>query len=130
MNHMNYMSIPALRNEKYQIVANSLYKTIDQMNTELQSGNPVHDIISLVCKEFNVSFFDMKSKSRKREIAQPRQIAMWLIKQKTTLGPTDTGRIFLKDHATSLHANKVINNLIDTNNYVGQQALQLLKQIK
>ena len=57
----------------------------------------------------------IKSKTRKREIVQARQIAMYFSKSFTKSSLATIGsQIGGKDHATVLHACKTVNNLIDT----------------
>ena len=57
----------------------------------------------------------MKSKTRKREIVQARQLAMFFCKQLTKNSLANIGiHCGNKDHATVLHACKTVNNLIDT----------------
>ena len=72
-------------------------------------------IQKVVCDYFNLPLELMKSKTRKREVVQARQIAMYFSKQLTksslaTIGAHCGG----KDHATVLHACRTVNNLIDT----------------
>ena len=57
----------------------------------------------------------MKSKTRKREIVQCRQLAMYFAKQLTKNSLDMIGKhCGNKDHATVLHACKTVNNLADT----------------
>jgi chromosomal replication initiator protein len=67
-----------------------------------------------------VSLSMLDSKTRKREIVLPRQIAMYfskkIVKPKPSLS-TIGRQIGNKDHATVLHACKTINNLITTDKY-------------
>ncbi len=72
-------------------------------------------IQKVVCDYFDLPLDLMKSKSRKREVVQARQIAMYFAKNFTksslaTIGAQCGG----KDHATVLHACKTVNNLMDT----------------
>jgi chromosomal replication initiator protein len=51
----------------------------------------------------------MKAKKRTKEIALPRQIAMYLSKQLTNLSLSDIGKNFGgKDHATVIYSCKLI----------------------
>lgn len=74
------------------------------------------DVIQdIVCDYFNVPIDQLKSKTRKREIVQSRQIAMYFAKNLTKSSLATIGsRIGGKDHATVLHACKTVNNLIET----------------
>lgn len=72
-------------------------------------------IQKIVCDYFNLPIELLKSKTRKREVVQARQIAMFFAKSMTksslaTIGMHCGG----KDHATVLHACRTVNNLIDT----------------
>ena len=72
-------------------------------------------IQKVVCDYFNLPVELMKSKTRKREVVQARQIVMFFSKSLTksslaTIGMQCGG----KDHATVLHACKTVNNLMDT----------------
>jgi len=72
-------------------------------------------IQKVVCDYFDMPIETLKSKTRKREVVQARQIAMYFSKQMTksslaTIGMHCGG----KDHATVLHACKTVNNLMDT----------------
>ncbi|MCO6500104.1 MAG: chromosomal replication initiator protein DnaA [Vicingus serpentipes] len=72
-------------------------------------------IQKVVCDYFDMQIDTLKSKTRKREVVQARQIAMYFSKQMTksslaTIGMHCGG----KDHATVLHACKTVNNLMDT----------------
>lgn len=58
-----------------------------------------------VCDFFGLKLQDMKSKKRTKEVANARQIAMYLSKQLTHLSLSEIGRHFGgKDHATVLYA--------------------------
>lgn len=72
-------------------------------------------IQKVVCDYFDLAIDTMKSKTRKREVVQARQIAMYFAKNMTksslaTIGMHCGG----KDHATVLHACRTVNNLMDT----------------
>jgi chromosomal replication initiator protein len=72
-------------------------------------------IQKVVCDYFDLPLELLKSKTRKREVVQARQIAMYFSKCMTksslaTIGLHCGG----KDHATVLHACRTVNNLMDT----------------
>lgn len=82
-------------------------------------------IQKVVCDYFDMPLELLKSKTRKREVVQARQIAMFFSKQMTksslaTIGLHCGG----KDHATVLHACRTVNNLMETDkrfkNYVDE----------
>ena len=72
-------------------------------------------IQKVVCDYFDIPIETMKSKTRKREIVQCRQLAMYFSKQMTKNSLAMIGKhCGNKDHATVLHACKTVNNLADT----------------
>lgn len=72
-------------------------------------------IQKVVCDYFKISVDVLQAKTRKREIVQARQIAMYFAKQMTQASLSSIGsQIGKKDHATVLHACKTVKNLKDT----------------
>ncbi|MFT6845475.1 MAG: chromosomal replication initiator protein [Flavobacteriales bacterium] len=72
-------------------------------------------IQKVVCDYFDLSIELMKSKTRKREVVQARQIAMFFSKKLTKSSLANIGaHCGGKDHATVLHACRTVNNLQDT----------------
>ncbi|NJM14003.1 MAG: hypothetical protein HC896_00220 [Bacteroidales bacterium] len=75
-----------------------------------------------VAAYFNMEVEQMHKNSRKREVVQARQIAMYFSKNKTKCSYAKIGEIIGgKDHATVLHACKTVNNLIETDRQFRQQ---------
>ena len=89
-------------------------KVISRIVNITRKINTVEKIRDVVCDYFSLSIDAISTKSRKREVVQARQIAMYLSKQLTksslsTIGST----IGQRDHATVLHACKIVNDLMD-----------------
>jgi chromosomal replication initiator protein len=87
-------------------------------------------IQKVVCDYFELPIELMKSKTRKREVVQARQIAMYFAKNYTksslaTIGAHCGG----KDHATVLHACKTVNNLMETDKRFRAYVDELEKKI-
>ena len=77
-------------------------------------------IKKLVCKYFNIKVSDMESSKRTRNFAFPRQIAMYLCREKTDLSLPKIGEAFGgRDHTTVLHAYDKISKEIKNNETVG-----------
>ncbi|MBC8593452.1 chromosomal replication initiator protein DnaA [Oscillospiraceae bacterium N12] len=69
----------------------------------------IEDILSTVCKHFGLEGNAIHTKSRKREVVQARQVAMYLAKNYTDYSTSKIGKfIGNKDHATVLHACKTV----------------------
>ena len=72
-------------------------------------------IQKVVCDYFDLPIELLKSKTRKREVVQARQIAMYFAKQLTRSSLANIGSYCGgKDHATVLHACRTVNNLMET----------------
>ena len=88
----------------------------DNLIGEEKSDIDIAKVQRSVCEYFNISREDMLSKSRKRQIVQARQIAMYLSRSLisncslATIGQEIGG----KDHATVLHACTTVSDLMAT----------------
>jgi chromosomal replication initiator protein len=68
-------------------------------------------IQKVVSEHFGLKISDMKAKKRTKEVALPRQIAMYLSKQLTSLSLSDIGKNFGgKDHATVIYSYKQVED--------------------
>ena len=88
---------------------------VDKIVCEHKVEISVNRIQSAVCNYFNITTDQFLSKTRKREIVQARQIAMYLSRSltKTSLSSIGT-QLGGKDHATVLHACNTVGDLMDT----------------
>jgi chromosomal replication initiator protein len=65
----------------------------------------VEMVQKIVCDFYNLKISDIKAKRRTKDIALPRQVAMYLSKQVTNSSLNDIGKCFGgKDHSTVLYA--------------------------
>lgn len=87
-------------------------------------------IRNFIGKQFKVSADDLKSKSRKREIAFPRQVAMYLSRKFTDQPLADIGNAFNRDHSTVVHSVRVITNSINRDGSVKGQIELLSDKIR
>jgi chromosomal replication initiator protein len=72
-------------------------------------------IQKVICDYFGISVDMINSKTRKREIVQARQMAMFFSKKHTKNSLASIGlQCGNKDHATVLHACRTVNNLMET----------------
>ena len=85
---------------------------------------------NVVCSYFNITEKDMDANSRKREVAQARQIAMYLSRNHTKTSLSTIGeRIGGRHYATVLHACKTVNDLMDTDKSVRQYVSDIEKTL-
>ena len=94
------------------------YRDLDNMSLDLQNisraiddmfkneGNALPTpnlIISQVCKFYSVDESELRSAKKSKGIAEPRQVAMYLVRKLTNLSLPDIGQEFAKDHSTALY---------------------------
>ncbi len=96
------------------------------------SGKPrriwLKDIIRLVAARFNINVRDLKSHRRHASIIRPRQIAMYLARQLTSLSFPQIAMAFDKrDHTTVLHSVRRIESLIVVDEVVAEQVSELMR---
>ena len=72
----------------------------------------VENIQKTVADYFKIKVADLFSKKRSRQIARPRQVAMWLSREVTSHSFPEIGDAFGgRDHTTVIHAVKTIDSL-------------------
>jgi chromosomal replication initiator protein len=72
----------------------------------------MESVLRAVAEQFQLQPAQLKQKSNARQIAYPRQIAMYLIKELTQSSLPEIGRMFGgKHHTTVLHSVKKIDTL-------------------
>lgn len=90
-----------------RVVSNAIKVQERQISVEL--------IEEEVCKYFDLELNLIHTKSKKQEISQARQIAMYLSRKYTDKSYSNIGEMIGKrDHATVLHACKTVGNWIET----------------
>jgi chromosomal replication initiator protein len=92
---------------------NAVLHTISEKSAIPARSLSVERIKRGICAHFDLSLDDLVSPTRRRSIARPRQIAMYLCRKHTERSLPDIGRRFgNRDHATVIHAVKTIEDLI------------------
>ncbi len=95
--------------------------TIDLVKRSLQNLVKVRDekrittdrIIDEVAKYFHITRADILSDRRSRDVAIPRQLAIYLTREMTGASTTKIGADFGRDHATIMHACKKMLEMIE-----------------
>jgi chromosomal replication initiator protein len=96
-------------------------------NSQELSAELIRDFIA---HQFKVSVQDMQSKSRKKMIAFPRQVSMYLARKYTEQGLAEIGKAFNRDHSTVLHSVRVISDAISRNGSIRGQVKLLAEKLK
>jgi chromosomal replication initiator protein len=85
-------------------------------------------IISIVAEHFHITEEDIKSNKRNTEVVYPRQIAMYLCSNMTSVGLKKIGaEMGNRDHSTVLHGSKKIAAEIKTSETV-RNTIEILKK--
>lgn len=88
-------------------------------------------IQKIVADYFNIAVDTINTSTRRREVAQPRQICMYFAKKYTKLPLSTIGKnCGNKDHATVLHACRVIADLYETDKKMHADIDEIDKKMK
>ncbi|HSF47390.1 MAG TPA: chromosomal replication initiator protein DnaA [Burkholderiales bacterium] len=91
----------------------------------------IDNIQRVVAEYYKLKVTDMHSKRRSRAVARPRQIAMALAKELTTLSLPDIGEAFGgRDHTTVLHACRKVAQLRSDDHDVARDFGALLQMLR
>ncbi len=116
---------------KKEITLDLTKEMIDKLIKSTKREISIDYIQKVVCNYYNIGLELLQSKTRKREIVQARQVAMFFSKSLTKSSLATIGsQIGGKDHATVLHACKTVNNLIETDKRFRLQVDEIEKKLK
>lgn len=89
------------------------------------------NIINTVINVLQIDKETLLSRTRKREVVEARQIAMHIIRERCIeLSLSKIGSLVGgKDHATVLHACKVVNNLLETDKHFKSKYNSVLRNM-
>ena len=97
---------------------------------EEQVNVTIDKVQKVVCDYFNITKDDLLSKTRKRQIVQARQIAMYMSRNLINCSLSTIGsEIGGKDHATVLHACNTVNDLMTTDKSFRQYVTDIEKML-
>ncbi len=106
-------------------------KLIDKFVISTSREISIDYIQKVICDYFGIPMEILNSKTRKREIVQARQLAMYFSKEHTKASLATIGmHCGNKDHATVLHAIRTVNNLKETDKQFKSYFKELEKKIK
>ena len=89
----------------------------------------IDEILRKVADHYNLRMSDLLSARRARQVARPRQVAMYLAKTLTSRSLPDIGRRFGgRDHTTVIHAVRKIEELRATDSQIAED-VELLRRM-
>jgi chromosomal replication initiator protein len=87
-------------------------------------------IAEVVAEFYHISLEAMCGKQRDKHIVMPRQIAMYLIRQETTVSLLEIGQLFGgRDHSTVLHACEKIDRAVNINPILRREIVAIREQL-
>lgn len=102
----------------------TLESTQDVLSDLLRSHDrriTIDEIQRKVAEHYNIRLPDMHSARRARQVARPRQVAMYLAKQLTSRSLPEIGRKFGgRDHTTVMHAVRKVEELMQDDAQIAQ----------
>ncbi|HUC01408.1 MAG TPA: chromosomal replication initiator protein DnaA [Candidatus Paceibacterota bacterium] len=86
-------------------------------------------ILKSVAEFFNIAVEDLVSHNRRKEVVEPRQIAIYLLRDISELSYPYIGEKLGRDHTTAIHSYEKINQEINRNPALNQKILTIKDMI-
>jgi chromosomal replication initiator protein len=87
----------------------------------------LNDVLNGVCSYYHVSIELLRGKQRDRDIAWPRQVAMYLMREQTTASLLQIGTALGgRDHTTIMYGWEKVNNEIKSNEQTKREVTDLI----
>ena len=106
-------------------------KILENIISNLEKEVDIDRIQQSVSRYFSISVDDLKDKTRRKEVATARQVAMYFAKEYTDYSLKQIGQYFGgRDHSTVIHAVQCVHNMIDTDKSFRRTVDELKKQLQ
>lgn len=110
-----------------QLAQSVLRDIVEQTEDNVVSEN---DIITATAAYFKLTVDDLYGSSRSQAVAQARQIAMYLCRERTSLSLPKIGQLFGgRDHTTVMYAYKKISELMKERRSIYNQVTEITTQL-
>ncbi len=88
------------------------------------------DVLEAVSRSFGVSHDRLKGRERTREVALPRQVAMYLLREEGGISLPQIGAMIGgRDHTTVIYGCEKVNNLMETDDRLRRQVMKIREQL-
>tara|TARA_B100000945_G_scaffold311849_1_gene305615 strand:- start:582 stop:1199 length:618 start_codon:yes stop_codon:yes gene_type:complete len=102
----------------------------ERVGGSLKADMTIEEIVKKVSAISSISEKEIVGKSRKMEIAQARQVSMFLSREILGKSLSGIGMYFGgRDHTTVMHAIKTISNKVDKNDVIGKTISKLRAEL-
>ena len=105
------------------------YLLRDTLDQEQQDELTMEEIQKLVADYFDIRMGDMTSTRRPQSIAFPRQVAMYLCREMTKHSLPSIGSAFSRNHATVIHACRLVQDKLKTDPQFRQTMLVIQQRL-
>lgn len=109
MNNLE-LELQNLEKNYRQLKGYSKVKNKPQVNQEMKADSI--RIMEIVCDYYGVKFGVLMSPYRGELVTQCRQMAMYIVSERTNLKPEEIAQIFLRDRTTFLYSYAKIDGLV------------------
>ncbi len=82
-------------------------------------------VLNAVAEFFNIQMSDLIGRRRQKEVVEPRQITMYLLRDILGLSYPYIGEKMGRDHTTAIHAFEKINHEVNKNSVLNQKILMI-----
>jgi chromosomal replication initiator protein len=124
---MAYSSLTNNKNITVDLAAEALKDIISSSQTKNITIDLIQDVVA---NYYNLSIQELKSQRRTRNVAYPRQIAMYLSRKMTDMSLPKIGDEFGgRDHTTVIHAYEKISGAIKTDDSINNEIKIIKKKI-
>jgi chromosomal replication initiator protein len=115
--------------KKTEVTKKIVDEIIDKSGTP--SAKPINEnqILQAVTGFYNIEVADLAGRCRKKEMVEPRQIAMFLLRDMLGLSYPFIGEKMGRDHTTAIHSYEKINTELSKNSTLNQKIFQIKELI-
>ena len=111
-----------VKNER--VTTKKLEDIIHEATTRVSKRVATADVVRVVAQFFGISPQELVSRSRKREVVEPRQICMYLMREVLGFSYPHIGeKMGKRDHTTAIHAYEKVAKEISQNSGLNQKIM-------
>ena len=106
--------------EGRRITVSRAREILGEMEEECKRLVRISDVEKVICDAFGIKPVDLRSKSRRKSISQPRSLAMYVARKLTRTAYREIGMYFGgRDHSTVVAAEKRVRGWLDSDRPMG-----------
>lgn len=111
------------------ITINLIKEEIELRGIEEKAVFSAENIIEKITNKYNITTEELKSQNRKATILIPRQIAMYILKEKVEMTVSAIGRMFGRDHSTVMNAIEKIKKDMEKDISFDKEVNNIIREI-